>query len=94
MGFGGAFYGPITGISVGASPFLWKNPENVPVQVFVSAGTVTLIEYCAGDDNDRWICVPSGMIGGCIILNPNQAVRVTYSLGLGIVSPTLNYVPI
>lgn len=93
-GSGGAYYGPITAITVGASPFGWENPENVPVQVFVSAGTVTLIEFCIEDDNGNWVCVPSGMIGGALILNPDQAVRVTYTLGLGMLPPVMNYVPI
>jgi hypothetical protein len=93
-GSGGAFYGPITAISVGASPFGWENPENVPVQVFVSGGAVTLIEYCIEDDNGNWICAPAGGGGGCMTLNPDQLIRVTYTLGLGMAPPAMNYVPI
>jgi hypothetical protein len=80
-----ANYGPVTVITVTASPFVWQNPENVPVNVVISIGTVTAIEFSV--DNATWLNF--GLLGGQFHLNPKQWIRVTYA-----VAPTMNYIPI
>jgi len=82
---GGMYFGPIMSVSPGASPFTWQNPENVRVQMFVSLGTVTTIEF--SPDNVTYI--NCGLVAGTLILNPRQYLRITY-----VVAPTLNYIPI
>jgi len=72
-------------VSAGASPFTWQNPEDVRVQMFVSLGTVTTIEF--SPDNSTYI--NCGILAGAIIVNPRQYLRFTYLL-----APTLKYVPI
>ena len=72
--------GPRIPITVGASPYVTKNPLNTPAQVFVSGGTVTTIEFSR--DQSTWeFC---GLLGGQFCLNPGDALRVTY-----VVAPTV-----
>jgi hypothetical protein len=77
--------GPLVSVTAGASPFVWKNPENISVQIFISIGTITSIEY--SPDNVTWVNI--GILAGSLILNPGQWLRVTY-----IVAPTISYCPI
>jgi hypothetical protein len=83
---GGMAFGPmVAAVSPGASPYIWQNSENVPVQMFISVGTVTTIEYSP----DGVSYVNCGILAGCLIVNPRQYVRVTY-----VIAPTMNYCPI
>lgn len=82
---GGMYFGPLVSVTPGASPYVWQNLENVRVQMFVSLGTVTAIEF--SPDNATYI--NCGVLAGAIIVNPRQYLRFTYVL-----APTLNYVPI
>ena len=77
--------GPVATITVGASPFTWGNPESVPVMVFISAGTVTGIEF--SPDNGANLML-TGLLGGAFRLNPWDTLRVTYVL-----APTMKYTP-
>lgn len=81
----GVAWGALATISVGGSPFSWTNPENVPVQVFVYAGTVTTIEV-ANDLAQTF--VPVGLLGGAFDVKPGALIRVTY-----ILAPTMKYTP-
>jgi hypothetical protein len=81
----GVSYGPVISVTPGASPFVWQNPENVPVNVMISQGTVTAIELSV--DNIAWFNV--GALGGQFHLNPGHVLRVTYVL-----VPTINYLPV
>lgn len=82
----GRAYGPVSTISVGASPFTFTNPESVPVMVFVSVGTVTDISYV---HQDAVTTIAAGLLGGSFHLNPGCGVKVTYA-----VAPTMKYTPI
>lgn len=62
------------------SPWICLNPLSVPAEVFVSLGTVTLIEFSR--DQTTWdLC---GLLGGQYRLNPGDALRLTY-----LVAPTV-----
>lgn len=78
--------GPVATISVGASPFSWTNPENCPVQLMISGGTVTVIEY-APSSGATFMTL--GLLGGAFRLNPGDKARVTYVL-----APTMVYTPV
>lgn len=78
--------GPVATISVGASPFAWTNTESVPVQLMISGGTVTVIEY-APYSGATFMTL--GLLGGAFRLNPGDQARVTY-----ILAPTMKYTPV
>ena len=81
----GVAWGALATISVGGSPFTWANPESVPVQVFISGGTVTTIE-AAVDIALTFVTV--GLLGGAFHVKPGGQLRVTYVL-----APTMKYTP-
>lgn len=66
------------------SPWVYQNTASSRVQVAVSGGTVTLIEFSR--DGTTW--VPCGLLAGLVTLNPSDRVRVTYA-----VAPTVNVIP-
>lgn len=78
-------YGPAVTIAVGASPFTFANPENVPINVMVSGGTVTTISLSA----DGSVFTALGLLGGQYHLNPGHALQVNY-----ILAPTMVYLPV
>lgn len=80
----GMAYGDVLSITPGSSPYTWVNPEAVAVNVFVTAGTVSLIEF----SNDNVGFVSIGLLGGWMRLNPGQSIKVTY-----LVAPTMKYTP-
>lgn len=80
-----ANYGPRTVVSVGASPFIFTNPENVPINLMISGGTVTTIEFSV----DGTVFDLFGLLGGQLHMNPGHSCRVTYVL-----APTMVYYPI
>jgi len=82
----GRSYGPVTTISIGASPFTFTNPESVSVIVFISAGTVTDITFV---HQDAVTTIAGGLLGGQYHLNPGCGIKVTYA-----VAPTMKYTPI
>lgn len=81
----GMAYGAVQSITVGASPFTWANPEQVRVYIAISVGTITDVSLSL----DSAAFVSTGILGGCYVLNPGQAVKVTYVL-----TPTMKYWPI
>lgn len=81
----GANYGPAVTVSVSASPFTFTNPENVPINVMVSGGTVTTISLSA----DGTSFTTMGLLGGQFHLNPGQALQVVYVL-----APNMIYLPV
>lgn len=68
--------GPRVVISVGPSPFILQNPWDVPAEVIISGGVVTLIEF----SRDGVQIDPIGILGGQFRLNPGDYIRVTYTL--------------
>lgn len=72
-------------ITVTASPFTYTNSTLFPMQVLVSVGTVTLIEFT----RDGVTFDSAGVIAGVFRLNPGDRLRVTYA-----VAPTMIAYPI
>jgi hypothetical protein len=71
-------------ITVAASPFLYQNTDGVPLNVMVSGGTVSAIDY----SQDGTTFYSQGQIAGVFVVNPGDYTRVTYS-----VAPTMSKVP-
>lgn len=80
----GMWTGGRTSISVTASPFTFTNIENCPVIVFIAVGTVTAIDFT----RDGVVFDSCGLVAGQVSLNPNDKVRVTYTI-----APTMVYYP-
>lgn len=77
------YEGPLTTITVGASPFTWQNIDSWGVRVFIHGGTVTTIEY----KQYPWIDADYqvvGLLAGMFDINPLDTLRVTY-----VVAPTM-----
>jgi hypothetical protein len=81
----GMAYGQVVDITVTGSPFTFANPENVRVQVAVSAGTVTTIAHSCDGITFNTV----GLLGGTYLLNPGQSLKVTYAI-----APTMKYWPV
>jgi hypothetical protein len=81
----GCNYGPAQTVSVGASPFTFINPENVPILVTVSGGTVTGISM----SSTLLGTVSLGLLGWSWYMNPGHSLVVTYTI-----APTMVYWPI
>lgn len=73
-----------SGITVGASPFLYQNANSYDLDVITLGGTVSLIEFT----RDNVTFYPVGFVSGILRLSPSDRIRVTYS-----VAPTLTGVP-
>lgn len=69
-----------TVLSPTASPMTITNTFNTNIDIVVSGGTVSLIEFSR--DGISWIVC--GLIAGMFGLNPNDKLRVSYA-----VAPTL-----
>ena len=80
----GMWHGSRMVVSVTASPFTFVNNENCPVMVFVSGGTVSLMQF----SRDGTIFDSCGLIAGMIAMNPNDRLLVTYAM-----APTIVYYP-
>lgn len=76
--------GPRAVISVNGSPFIFQNNESIPIEVFISVGTVTTIEFSRDGITFDLI----GLLAGQFRLNPGDRLRVTY-----VVLPTMVYYP-
>jgi hypothetical protein len=74
----------LSDITVTASPFSWSNTNDYPVEVVVSGGTVTLIEFSRGGS----ALINIGILGGVVRLAPADRIRVTY-----VVAPTMTQIP-
>lgn len=70
-----AYKNPEQTISVGASPFVYQNTNNYSVDVIISGGSVSLIEFSR--DGTSWYDV--GFTSGIVRLSPGDRIRVTYT---------------
>lgn len=71
------------GISPTTSPMTIQNTTSSNIEIFVSGGIVTAIQFSR--DGTTW--VSCGITSGMCLLNPRDYVRITYS-----VSPTITRV--
>ena len=76
--------GPRTTVTVTASPFTFTNTENCSIIAFIAAGTVTAIDFT----RDGIVFDGCGLLAGQVSLNPNDKVRITYTI-----APTMAYYP-
>lgn len=81
----GMVAGPMTDVSLGSSPCTMLNACSVRIAVNISAGTVTSIEL--SKDDGRFDSM--GLLGGQILLNPSDTIRLTYA-----VAPTVSFSPL
>jgi hypothetical protein len=65
---------------VGASPYTYTNASMARQQILLSAGTVSLIQLSRDGTN----FYSTGQTAGVVILNPNDKLRITYT-----VAPTM-----
>ena len=72
-------------VTAGASPYTYQNTSGSRQNIIVTGGTVTLVEYSRGGT----VWFTTGLIAGTVLLNPNDSVRVTYT-----VAPVMTAVPI
>ena len=79
-------YTPLTtaGVTVGASPFLYENTLPYPIELFVSAGTVSQVTFKRG----ALELVKATSTDMSIYLDPSDECRITYSA-----LPIVNAVP-
>ena len=63
-------------ISVGVSPFIWQNSNNFSVNVIISGGTLSAVDY----SRDGVTYTPAGSGATIVHLNVGDFVRVTYVL--------------
>jgi hypothetical protein len=82
----GCAYGPVTTVSVGASPYNFTNTESTRIMLAVSAGTVTSIQMSI-DGGLNFIS--GGLLGGLYLMNPGHQIQIVYTL-----APTVKYWPI
>lgn len=68
-----------------ASASAWQNTQRYPVEVVITGGTVSLIEFSR--NNVNWVPMASAT-GNRLTLNPLDYYRVTYT-----VAPTINLIP-
>lgn len=78
-----AFTAP-SGITVGASPFVYQNSGSTPADVIVQGGTVSAVELT----RDNVTFYSTGVVGGVFNLSPGDRLRVTYT-----VAPTMTLIP-
>lgn len=69
--------GAIT-VTVDASPFTWTNNEAVDCAIYLSGGTVTLVERSIGLSTSSWITVFTGTNVTLYVL-PRESVRITWN---------------
>jgi hypothetical protein len=63
-------------ITPGASPYTFTNSLSTDVDIIVSGGTVTAIDF-SRDGVTFLLC---GLLGGMYRLNPGDRLRVTYAV--------------
>lgn len=81
VGYGKYSLGPRMPITPSGSPYTYQNSNSTPQEVFISTGTVSVIEFSR--DGITWDSC--GLLGGQFRLNPADSIRVTYV----IVAPTM-----
>jgi len=73
-----------SGITVGSSPFSYQNTQTYPVDVIVSGGGVSQLEFSR--DGATWY--DTGSYYGLFGLSPSDQLRVTYTA-----APTMTLIP-
>ena len=76
----------VASITVGDSPFTYQNTDPYPVDIIISGGDVSKIEWSR--DGSTWY--DTGVTAGKIHLEPGEYIRVTYST----TAPTMTKVPL
>lgn len=72
--------------TAGASPYTYTNGSKIPERVIITAGTISLVEVqCDGANFDA----VSLLTGGWFLLNPGEAIRITWA----VVTPLLSICP-
>jgi len=74
----------VSGITVGVSPFSYKNAGKSNVDIIVDGGTVSAIAYSRDGTN----FFTTGLTAGMFSLSPGDTLKVTYSA-----TPTMTLVP-
>lgn len=64
-------------VTVGASPFIWRNERDFDVDVIVSGGTVSEVAFSR--DGATFYPVAAAT-GATVRLNPGDSVRITYTV--------------
>lgn len=82
----GSNYGARTAVALGSSAATLINGCAVPIMVLISVGTVTGID-CSRDNGVTFDA--SGLLGGTIMLNPGDQVKLTFA-----VAPTVVFWPV
>lgn len=82
VGSANTFCGPMTDITVTASPFTWGNPETARVAVFITGGTLSVVEILPNGGS----AISTGLVTNPQFLNPGWSIRITYVL-----APTMKY---
>lgn len=77
--------GPRMALSFAASPCSFQNTTTTRVLVFISGGTVAMIEF----SRDGELFDSVGLLGGSFLLGPGDWLRVTYTI-----APSGAYYPI
>jgi len=72
---------PVSGITVGASPFAFTNNIGTEIQVYVGGGTVSEIRNINAHTTSG--VVLSGLTQGSFTLNAGDSLLVTYSVAPG-----------
>jgi len=76
---------PTHSITPSGSPFVYQNLSQWPENVIVTGGTVTAIAF----SRDGIAYVPTGILGGQVMLGPKDYIKVTY-----LVAPSITGVPL
>jgi len=66
--------GPITSVTVGASPFVMQNNTTCVSHVLVSGGTISTIQK----SRDGVTYFPAGVLVGEVSLRPGDFLKITY----------------
>lgn len=67
----------ITTITVGASPFLYTNPNTYPVYVFIISGSVSNVEFSRDETTFYSLATTTGQK---VLLAPGDSVRVSFTI--------------
>ena len=78
--------GAAAAVTPSGSPFIYANNTGAVVRLNVSGGTVSLIEVSVDGGT---VYLPAGLLGGTVLLGPNDRARITY-----VVAPVINLLPL
>lgn len=78
----GMFMGPRNAITLGASPCSVMNTSNTRLMILIAVGTVSSVEF----SRDGITFDSVGLVAGDFILNPQDSLRITYTIAPTVVS--------